>query len=124
MVFHHVGIACKDIQETLEYVKNTFDVESVSKEVFDAKQNATLCMVDIKNGFKLELISGEVVKAFIKKRQYLYHTCYEVENIEAAIDQCSNNGVVLSQPKEAILFDNKRVVFIMTPIGLIELLEK
>jgi hypothetical protein len=31
--------------------------------------------------------------------------------------------MVISKPSEAVLFGGRRVVFIMTPIGIVELLE-
>ena len=124
MDFHHVGIACKSIKDTLEYVQKHFNVKSVSEEIFDEKQNATLCMIEMQDGYRIELITGEVVKGYLKRRQNLYHTCYEVDSIEETLEELKGDCVALSAPKEAILFGGKRVVFLMSPIGLIELLER
>lgn len=124
MKFHHVGIATESIEEALAYVKKHFDVSEVSETVFDPNQNAYLCMVTMKDGMQMELISGEVVKSFVKKKQYLYHTCYEVKDIEQQIAKFEEDSFVMSEPKEAILFHGKRVVFITTQIGLIELVEE
>ena len=124
MDFHHVGIACKDIKETLAFIEKHYNVKNISDEIFDEKQNATLCMVDMHDGYRIELITGEVVKGYLKRRQNLYHTCYEVDNIEEALAELRGDCVALSEPKEAILFGGKRVVFLMSPVGLIELLER
>ncbi len=124
MKFHHTGIACKSIPETLEYVKKHFDVEKVSDTVFDPLQNAELCMITMTDGYQIELISGEVVKTFLKRNQLLYHICYSVEDIDKAIAEFKEDSLVLSEPKEAVLFGGERVVFIMTAVGLIELVEE
>lgn len=124
MIFHHVGIAAEDIQDTLAYMKKHFDITDISDTVYDSNQNASLCMITLKGGGKLELVSGEVVKGLLKKRQNLYHTCYSVENIEDKIKELEEDSLIISLPKEAILFGNKKVAFIMTAIGLIELVEE
>ena len=69
----------------------------------------------------IELVSGEMVKDLVKKKITYYHICYEVKNIQKSIDSFKNS-ILISPPKEAILFNNKKVAFLYTPIGLIELL--
>ena len=124
MKFHHIGIATEDINKTLEKLKIFFDIKDISKVIYDKNQNANLCMVTLNDGIMLELISGEVVANIVKKRQYLYHTCYSVKNIEKAIKNLLDDGAFLvKESKEAILFNNKKVAFLMWDLGLIELLE-
>lgn len=122
--FHHVGIATRDIGHTLDYLRGHFAVAEVSESVYDPNQDATLCMVTMEDGYRLELISGEVVKTFLKKKQNLYHICYSVPDIEAAMAEFAQDSFVLGEAKEAVLFGGKRVVFIMTEMGLIELVEE
>lgn len=123
MIFHHVGIACKNINATLEFVKKHFRIKSVSEIIFDELQNANLCMIEMEDGYQMELISGEIVKNFLKKGQQLYHTCYCVESIEKTLKELESECFILGEAKKAILFGGNKVVFLMTPIGLIELLE-
>lgn len=124
MKFHHIGIATNSIEDTIEKIKKYFDVVKVSPTIYDSNQDAYLCMITIADGIKIELINGEVVKNILKKRQYLYHTCYTVNNIEKAISNLEADGAFLvKEPKEAILFNNMRVAFLMWDLGLIELLE-
>ena len=55
----------------------------------------------------------------------MYHTCYVVNNMQTIIEQfVEKGGFLVSEPKEAILFGNKKVAFLMTEMGLIELLEE
>lgn len=122
--FHHIGIATRDIEQTKEYVKDLFEVVDITETIYDEKQDAYLCMIIVVDGTKIELISGEQVKGFVAKRRYLYHTCYETDNIEESIKKFQEKGdMIISEPKEAILFDNKKVAFVMTPLGMIELVE-
>lgn len=125
MRFHHIGIATKDIELTLKYVKNAYDVLHVSDKIFDKNQDATLCMITLKDGTNIELVSGEAVKTYLKKRIFLYHTCWEVDDMEKSIQHLQKNGdVLIVPPKEAILFDFRRVAFLHSKLGLIEILEK
>ena len=63
------------------------------------------------------------VDIFIEKNITYYHVCYEVENLEESI-QTFDKSIIISKPAEAVLFNNRRVAFIMTPIGIVELLEE
>lgn len=125
MKLHHIGIATEDIAVTTAYLEKITEIESKSEVVFDPEQNAMLCMLHISNGTDIELIQGEVVKKLIKKGQYIYHLCYETDHLEAQIQTLTDRGgIVISSPKKAVLFGDKRVAFVMTEIGLVELVEE
>ncbi len=125
MTFHHIGIATNDIEQLKEKLCNYLKIMEISETVYDKNQDAFLCMLTLENNVKMELISGHVVEGIIKKRQYLYHTCYSVKNINETITKLQEDGAFLVSPaKEAILFDNKKVAFLMWDLGLIELLEE
>lgn len=124
MKLHHIGIATEDIASTTAYLETITEIESKSEVVFDPEQNAMLCMLHVRNGNDIELIQGEVVKKLIKKGQYIYHLCYETDDIEAQIQALTDcGGIVVSSPKKAVLFGDRRVAFLMTEIGLMELVE-
>ena len=58
----------------------------------------------------------------MEKGEYI---CYETDDIQAQIKQFEEMGYMLvSDAKEAILFNMKKVAFMMTNMGLIELVEK
>ena len=125
MRFHHIGIACRNISEALEFIKKSFDIVAVSDVIFDNNQNVELCLVSVSDGTHIELVSGETVDKFVRKRQHLYHTCWQVGDLNEEIEKLYQNGAILiSPPKEAILFDNQKVAFLFTEIGIIELLEE
>lgn len=122
MKFHHLGIATKNIDATLEWIQNTYNVLDTSEKIYDPNQDAYLLMIKTED-INIELVSGKVVEKFISKNITYYHVCYEVIDIEKAIKEFKKSFVI-SKPKEAILFNNRKVAFLLTPIGIVELLEK
>lgn len=124
MILHHIGIACEDIDKTCTIINNTIGIKHKGKIVYDKEQEANLCMILTLHEDRIELISGSKVKNLVKKQQYLYHTCYLVENLSKSMEQMTQNGaIILSSPKPAILFDNRKVAFLITNLGIVELLE-
>ena len=122
MKFHHLGIATKNIDATLEWIQNTYNVLDTSEKIYDPNQDAYLLMIKTED-INIELVSGKVVEKFISKNITYYHVCYEVIDIEKAIKEFKKSFII-SKPKEAILFNNRKVAFLLTPIGIVELLEK
>jgi len=123
--FHHIGIACEDINQCIKQIQDVYQVLGVSDIVFDQGQQANLCLMKTGNGLDIELISGHQVKEILRKGIQYYHVCYEVSNIQETIESLSQKGAILvSEPKPAKLFHNRNVAFLFTAIGLIELLEK
>jgi len=123
--FHHVGIACRDINRTKEWVKKNYPVIDEGQTVFDPLQEARVSLLRLVDGFSLELISGKPVEDFLKRGMSLYHVCYTVADIQQTIRDLEKNGATLISPaKEAVLFNRKRVAFLHTPIGIVELLEE
>jgi len=124
MKMHHVGIACSPIESGIRFVENNFVVIKKTDIIFDKVQNVDLCLLTLEDDSNIELVSGTTVEKFIKKRQFLYHTCWEVADIHKSIEKFCNNGAILiSEPKPAILFNDRKVSFLATDIGIIELLE-
>ena len=124
MKFAHIGIACNSIEEEIENIKKIHKINSISDIIFDEKQSANLCMLNIEDGLNIELISGKIVENIVKKGIKYYHLCYEVENIEEELQRMGNDIKPISEIKEAILFDGRKVIFVIASYGLIELVEK
>jgi len=121
MKFHHIGIATKNIEKTLEWVSEHFEIINISDKVYDANQDAYVQMIKTID-VNIELVSGNIVEKLIKKNITYYHMCYEVDNLEEAMASFKKS-IVISNPTKAILFDNRKVAFLFTPIGIVELLE-
>ncbi len=125
MKFHHIGIATPNIEDGIEKAKRIFDIQHISDVVYDNIQNVNLCMLKTADGLLIELIEGEKVNRFTTKKQYLYHTCFSVDDIEAEIEKLKKAGAtVISKPVPAILFENKKVAFVFCFMGIVELVEK
>ncbi|MDR3258503.1 MAG: VOC family protein [Fusobacteriaceae bacterium] len=124
MKFHHIGICCKNILEEIKDIKQIHSIKTISDIVYDERQDAELCMIELKEGILIELISGKQVEKLIKKNISYYHLCYETENITFEKQKLINNGaLLLSDEKDAVLFFDKKVCFLMVSYGIIELIE-
>lgn len=123
MKFHHTGCAVRDIDDSRKKMSLLLNAQA-TPVIYDPLQKANLCMLVLKDGSRIELISGEVVENLILKGINYYHVCYAVNNIEETLSFMASNGaVIISKPKPAILFDGKPVAFLLSPVGIIELLE-
>lgn len=124
MKFHHVGVACRNIQDEIDSIRKIHSVTDVSPIVYDEEQQAELCIIQTAEGVAIELIAGEQVANLVKKRISYYHVCYETDDIHAEIERLRELGAFLvSEPKKAILFGNRQVAFLQVSYGLIELVQ-
>ncbi len=125
MKFHHIGIATSNIDELIDKISKFMEIKEKSEIIYDELQDAKLCMLTLSDGLNLELIEGKVVENLVKKHQYLYHTCYSVKDIHKTKEELIKEGSFLVRDElPAILFNDKRVAFLMTDLGLIELVEE
>lgn len=123
MQFHHTGIACKDIQEEIDKISSLHEIISQTEIIYDPEQDAQVCLLVLKEGISIELISGKQVETILKKNISYYHLCFEVNNIHEEIERFQEQGAYLiSNPKPAILFKNRKVAFLKVSYGIIELL--
>ena len=123
MKFHHIGIACKNIDEEMANISRIHTIAKQRPKVFDEQQNAELGLLTLTDGTNIELISGKQVETFLKKNISYYHICFEVDDINFEIERLLNeNAFLISPPKPAILFNNRLVAFLNVSYGMIELL--
>tara|TARA_Y100001960_G_C14762999_1_gene875182 strand:- start:460 stop:870 length:411 start_codon:yes stop_codon:yes gene_type:complete len=124
--FHHVGVATKDINKSVEQFKQHFH-ESISFEsevVFDPEQNASLKIITLEDGSSTEFISGKMVEGLVKRKVDLYHVCYESSDFGNDTANLASNGAIpISKKKPAVLFGGRHVQFFMTGYGMVEVLE-
>lgn len=121
---HHVGVACRDIDEMRAWVWATHVVTRDSGVIHDPLQRADLSLLGVEGGSAIELVSGEMVNGLLKRGITYYHFCYEVDSIDRSIELLSQQGCRLVSPvTPALLFSGRNVAFLVGPMGLMELLE-
>lgn len=132
MTFHHIGIACYDIEESSQFYLSQGYTKS--ETVYDPIQNVYICFCEnlmVGGGTCVELISPKddtspVCKNLQRNGVSPYHICYETENLEEAISELKKQKfIIVSKPSPAVAFGGKRVCFLFSKtVGLVELVEK
>lgn len=128
MVYHHIGIACNDIDATAKHYERLGYRRT--ENIVDELQNIKICFLDHDTMPRLELLAAvnensPVVQILKKNGTTPYHICYTVPNIAETIKQLKKRHyIVVSKPKPACALDNHNVAFLyQQDVGLIELLE-
>lgn len=132
MRLHHVGIVTDDIKSGIKRHKALFNLRPVTKVVSDPNQKVAVVLLSTpeQEGTSVELIAplakDSPVSNVLKKGTHLYHICFEVDDIEEALERARKQGaIVVSRPSEAKLYRGKRIAFIYTRDKyLVEFLEK
>jgi methylmalonyl-CoA/ethylmalonyl-CoA epimerase len=124
MKLHHVGVACKNIDEEITAISKIHQIIKQSPVVFDEAQNAQLVLLTLADGTNIELIAGKPVETLLKKNISYYHLCFEVDDINLQIERLllNEHAFLISPPKPAPLFNNRQVAFLNVSYGIIELL--
>lgn len=121
--FHHVGVACNDISKTSQSLNWITSGES-SDVIYDPILRASLQLLCVGDGTHIELVSGDAVAPFLKRRQILYHTCYCVDKVGEFADLARKMvWVPITKATPAVLFSGRLVQFFNTPMGIVEILE-
>ena len=123
---HHLGIPCGSIAAAREQLLAQWPGLKAGPEVFDAAQDATLCLLaDPKGGLAYELVTGAAVTGVLKKGLALYHLCYEVKDLDAEMARLQREGYrSIREPLPAPLFNGRRAAFMHGLLGMVELLEE
>jgi methylmalonyl-CoA/ethylmalonyl-CoA epimerase len=140
--FHHIGIAVRSIEQTAKmYLAAGFDM---TEPMFEPIQNVRICFLAKINhcvGSKSLIINdlqatlyeliepvdeqSPVNKTLEKCGVTPYHICYEVDNMDNAIDELKKQKYMLLQkPVPTVVMNGKKVCFLFhKDVGLIELVE-
>ena len=117
--FHHIGLAVESIRAV-----------NPSCEIFvEKKQRVSLTFISV-HGVRIELLEplgdGSPILSSLNKGTKLLHLCYEVPNLDTAVETCKPRGFhAISRAFPAPLYGNRRVIWVYsTHFGLFELLEK
>jgi len=124
-VFHHVGVAVRSIDDSIPVFRRLFGYDVVSGPFDDPIQNVSVCFLSRGAGDPcIELVAplgpNSPIDRTLKKGGGTYHICYEVPDIEAAIEQMTQGGSLLvSSPVPAVAFEMRKIAWLMTEANLL-----
>ena len=115
-ILDHIAVAVKDLEGSLAQWTRSLGLKPGEIEEV-AGQKVRLCKLQISHGPAIELISpielDSPVARFIKKRgEGIHHFCFEVPDIEEALEVFKNNGARLIHEKPVLGAEGSRVAFI------------
>ena len=129
MKIDHIGYAVKRMDRAITAFQQLgYEFEPV---IDDADRNVKLAFGN-KDGYRIELVAPLDKKQESPVDQYLsnaigtpYHICYESSDLDKEVEELKSQGYkVVIEPKPAVAFGNRRVVFMMNiGFGLMEIVE-
>jgi len=130
--FSHVGVAVPSIEQAIDLYQEIFGYRVLSGPFDDLVQSVSVCFLGARGSGNptIELVApnGEnsPVNRILAKGIGAYHLCYEVDDIEEALEYVRSRGcIVISNPVSAIAFAGRRIAWFYTPSHhLMELLER
>jgi len=129
MVFHHIGIATSNIEDTItRYRYMGFETSDI---IHDPVQHVNLAFLTKENYPLYELVQpvdnrSPVQNIVSKVGVTPYHMCYLVEDLEEAIAYFKKDKYILIvKPVPAVAFNNQLICFLFhKDTGIVELLQK
>jgi len=124
-IFHHVGIAVRDLAAALPVYKNLFNYDLISGPFDDPIQNVSVCFLSRGNADTvIELVAplgpNSPIDRILKKGGGTYHVCYQVANLRHAIEHLAGKGsLLISGPVPAVAFQMREIAWLMTEVDLL-----
>jgi methylmalonyl-CoA/ethylmalonyl-CoA epimerase len=109
----HIGIAVKNLDETVAFYRQVMGLEVSSTEVFNGMKIAFLRIGDS----ELELLEdltpdGAIARHIAKRGEGIQHVAYRVDNIERALQEMRAKGIELLDARPRPGARNARVAFL------------
>jgi methylmalonyl-CoA/ethylmalonyl-CoA epimerase len=129
---HHLGFVVKSISTVADEFAASMSAHWDGEIIHDPIQRVRVAFfspVDSANPV-YELIEpaseDSPVTDFLKKRGGLHHVCYEVNDLDAALEAARSTGwAIASSPAPAVAFEGRRIAWIFSKTRLLmELLER
>jgi len=117
--FHHIGYAVRSITEL-----------APDLQIFEDPIQGVRVAFEELHGILLEFVEpigmNSPINKYLETRHSVYHTCFEVEDLQNAIDLARGEGLLLlRRPKPAVAFDGRNIAWVTHPhLGLFELLQR
>jgi methylmalonyl-CoA/ethylmalonyl-CoA epimerase len=131
-VLHHLGFVVKSISTVADEFAASMSARWGGEIIHDPIQRVRVAFfypVDSANPV-YELVEpaseDSPVADFLKKRGGLHHVCYEVNDLDAALEATRSTGwAMASSPAPAVAFEGRRIAWIFSKTRLLmELLER
>lgn len=124
---HHLGAVVDDVESAAKALARAFSAADEGETFEDPLQQARIRFVRMGNA-RIELLAplndGSHLTRLARRGIGLYHACYEVSDIHAALARMREGGaIVVSPPKPAAAFAGRQVAFVMCRGVMIELLQ-
>lgn len=131
-VLHHLGLVVRCIPSVAEEFAASMSARWDGAIIYDPLQRVRVAFfypVDNRNPvFELVEPADEMspVTTFLKKRGGLHHMCYEIDDLDAALENARCTGwAIASLPLPAVAFRGRRIAWILSRKQLlIELLAR
>ena len=111
----HIAIAVNDLEATARMLRDTFGIEvEYSEEI--ARSRTKLAMLPVGESY-IELLQGmapasRAAEWVAQKGQSLFHICFEVDDIDAALAELKAKGTPLLNETPIIGHGNCRIAFL------------
>ena len=131
-VLHHLGCVVPSISAVADAFAASISASWDGQIIHDPLQRVRVTFfkpVDPRNPV-YELVepagANSPVNNFVKKGGGLHHVCYEIDDLEAGLEEARGTGfVMVSPPKPAVAFGGRRIAWICSKNRLlIEFLER
>lgn len=111
----HIGIAVKNLEETLKFYEDVLGIKCVSQEVVE-EQKVKVAFLPI-GDTEVELLEstsedGPIARFIEKKGEGIQHIAFKVDNIEEAIADLESKGVRLIDEKPRYGAGGARIAFL------------
>jgi methylmalonyl-CoA epimerase len=111
----HIGVAVAELEPSLEFYRQAFDMELAHREVVDA-QGVEAALLDVGENH-VELLAplgpDTPVGRFLQNRgPGLHHVAYQVPDIEATLERLRELGVELIDEHPRVGIRSTRVAFL------------
>ena len=129
MEFHHLGIIVDDLKNSTIEFEESIGGSKEGKEILDEGIGVTIQFIKDPSGILYELVQpiDEDSKIFsvLKTNNHLHHIAYKVDLIEERVKELRNKRFgPLTKLMKAKAFEDKRVVFLLSPNKyIVELVE-
>lgn len=130
MIFHHIGIFTSDLNLGRIKLSSILPIVSFSEPIEDPGLKVKIQFCIDSSGICYELVApfgdnNPVSRILLSGKAIINHVAYTVLDIDKATEHLRKSGCVpISEARPALAFDNRRVIFFMSPLRfIIELIE-